>query len=131
MSEETAAKVDSEIKRIVHEAYDRAKGILVKNDDELHTLAKGLLEYETLSGDEIKELLKGNAPVRDTLITSEPPRPVSSVPSAGGSSVPKAKAADDKPATEKAKEENPEKPKKKPAAKKKSPAKKPAKKKDD
>ena len=83
-----------------------------------------------LSGDEIKELLKGNAPVRDTLITSEPPRPVSSVPSAGGS-VPKAKAADDKPATEKAKEEKSEKPKKKPAAKKKSPAKKPAKKKDD
>lgn len=131
MSEETAAKVDSEIKRIVHEAYDRAKGILVKNDDELHTLAKGLLEYETLSGDEIKELLKGNAPVRDTLITSEPPRPVSSVPSAGGSSVPKAKTEDDKPAAKKAKEETSDKTKKKPAAKKKSPAKKPAKKKDD
>src|SRR5690606_40052296 len=42
----TAAKVDEEVKRIVEDAYVRAKKILTDNLDELHALAKALIEYE-------------------------------------------------------------------------------------
>ena len=86
MSEETQRVIDSEVRRIVDEGYDKAKQILTDHIDELHTIAKGLLEYETLSGDEIQNLLKGEPPVRDR---GEPPKPAegptSSVPVSGGS----------------------------------------------
>ncbi|MBP5215222.1 MAG: ATP-dependent zinc metalloprotease FtsH [Alphaproteobacteria bacterium] len=59
MSEETARLVDAEIKRFLTEAHEKASGILKKYDNELETLAKALIEYETLSGDEIKDLLAG------------------------------------------------------------------------
>ncbi len=59
MSEETARLVDMEIKRLVTEAYDSAKKILIDNDKELESLAQALIEYETLSGDEIKDVLAG------------------------------------------------------------------------
>ncbi len=65
MSDNTADLVDSETRGIVETAYDRAKDILTKNIDELHTLAKALLEYELLSGDEIKDILKGKTIIRD------------------------------------------------------------------
>ena len=73
MSEETQRVIDSEVRRIVDEGYDTAKKILTDHIDELHTIAKGLLEYETLSGDEIQNLLKGEPPVRDR---GEPAKPV-------------------------------------------------------
>ena len=57
MSEETAKKVDSEIKKIVESGYDRAKTVLTEKIDDLHKLAKALLIYETLSGDEIRDLI--------------------------------------------------------------------------
>jgi cell division protease FtsH len=86
MSEETQRVIDSEVRRIVDEGYDKAKQILTDHIDELHTIAKGLLEYETLSGDEIQNLLKGEPPVRDR---GEPPKPAegptSSVPVSGSS----------------------------------------------
>lgn len=59
MSEETARLVDSEIKRLLVEAHDKATAILKKNDKELEALAKALIEYETLTGDEIKEVIAG------------------------------------------------------------------------
>ena len=59
ISDETAKLIDEEIKRIVEEAYERARKILTENIDDLHKLAKALLEYETLTGSEIKELLAG------------------------------------------------------------------------
>ncbi|MFK7840527.1 MAG: ATP-dependent zinc metalloprotease FtsH [Bdellovibrionales bacterium] len=65
MSESTADLVDSEVRRIVDEAYARAKQILTDNLDDLHTLAKALIEYELLSGDEIKALLRGEPIIRD------------------------------------------------------------------
>ena len=57
MSEETAKKVDSEVKKIVEKGYERAKIVLTDKIDDLHKLAKALLVYETMSGDEIKDLI--------------------------------------------------------------------------
>jgi cell division protease FtsH len=65
VSEATAQKIDSEVKRIVDEAYASAKKILKTKAKDLETLAKGLLEFETLSGDEIADLIKGKPPKRD------------------------------------------------------------------
>ncbi|MBI3441957.1 MAG: ATP-dependent metallopeptidase FtsH/Yme1/Tma family protein [Proteobacteria bacterium] len=66
MSATTANKVDAEVKRIVDEAYARAKKTLIDNRQELETLAHALLEYETLNGDEIPRVLKGEKVHRDT-----------------------------------------------------------------
>ena len=67
MSEETAKKVDVEVKKIVDVGYQRAKKIITEKLDDLHKLAKALLVYETLSGEEIKDLvLKNIQPKRST-----------------------------------------------------------------
>jgi cell division protease FtsH len=60
MSEETAKKVDSEVKKIVEAGYDRARKVLTEKIDDLHKLAKALLVYETLTGDEIRDLMLKN-----------------------------------------------------------------------
>ena len=57
MSEETARKVDTEVKKIVDKGYERARKILTEKIDDLHKIAKALLVYETLSGDEIRDLI--------------------------------------------------------------------------
>jgi cell division protease FtsH len=61
MSNETAQLIDKEIRRIVDSGYERATNLLNDHRDELETLAKALLEYETLSGDEIKTILEGGS----------------------------------------------------------------------
>ena len=61
---ETQEKIDSEIRRIVDEGYDTAKKILTKNRKKLDNLALGLLEYETLTGDEITKVMNGKSLVR-------------------------------------------------------------------
>ena len=58
VSEETAKLIDSEIRLIVDTCYEKARSILEDKIDDLHNLAKGLIEYETLSGDEILSLIK-------------------------------------------------------------------------
>jgi len=66
ISEETARIIDSEVKRLVTEGWDEARKILTEKADDLEKLAQALLEYETLSGEEIRDLLeKGAAPNRD------------------------------------------------------------------
>jgi len=60
MSEETAKKVDEEVKKIVEAGYQKAKKILNEKLEDLHKLAKALLVYETLSGEEIKDLIFNN-----------------------------------------------------------------------
>ena len=60
MSEETAKKVDAEIKKFVEKGYDRAKKVLTDKIDDLHKLAKALLTYETLSGSEIENIVTKN-----------------------------------------------------------------------
>lgn len=59
VSNETAEIIDAEVKGLVEEGYKKAQKLLDKYNKELHTLAKGLLEYETLNGDEINDLLAG------------------------------------------------------------------------
>ena len=60
VSEETAKKIDSEVKKIVEAGYARAKKILAEKVEELHKVSKALLTYETLSGDEIKKIVFEN-----------------------------------------------------------------------
>jgi cell division protease FtsH len=84
VSENTAQKIDSEVRRLVEAGLSEARHILTEKRADLEALAKGLLEYETLSGDEIKDLLAGKPPVREGV--SEPTAPrASAVPSAGKS----------------------------------------------
>ena len=66
VSDATAKVIDEEIRRIVDEGEQTARDILTAHLDELHALAKGLLEYETLSADEIRRIIKGERIVRDT-----------------------------------------------------------------
>ena len=72
ISEETARKIDAEVKRLVQAGLDDARRILTEKASDLEILAQGLLEYETLSGEEISALLTGVKPKRED---SEPRRP--------------------------------------------------------
>jgi cell division protease FtsH len=81
-SEATVQKIDSEIKRLVEEGYNEATKILTDKRADLEALAKGLLEFETLSGDEIIDLLKGKKPNRESVLEPTTPR-ASAVPPAG------------------------------------------------
>ena len=82
MSEETSRKIDAEIRRLVEAGYAEAEKILNEKRADLEMLAKGLLEFETLTGDEIKDLLAGKRPVRESVIEPTTPRG-SAVPPAG------------------------------------------------
>jgi cell division protease FtsH len=84
VSEATAQKIDAEIRRLVEAGHAEARHILESKRSDLETLAKGLLEYETLSGDEIKDLLMGKKPSRESVIEPQAPR-TSAVPPAGKS----------------------------------------------
>src|ERR1700685_2118252 len=79
VSDATAKVIDDEIRRIVEEGEHTARAILTSHLDELHALAHGLLEYETLSSDEIRRIIKGERIVRDTGTSTTPaadePRP--------------------------------------------------------
>jgi cell division protease FtsH len=83
MSNETAQAIDAEIRKIVEDGYKRAQTLLTENKEQLESLAQALLEYETLSGDEIKKVIAGEAIDRGG---SKGP----TIPAAG-SSIPKAK----------------------------------------
>ena len=64
VSEVTAREIDTEVKGLIDRAYAHATQILTEHLDELHRLARGLLEYETLSGDEIRIVLRGEPVIR-------------------------------------------------------------------
>jgi len=81
VSEATAREIDNEIKSIIDHAYSEARRILTERLADLHALAKGLLEYETLSGEEIRMVLRGEKIVRK--VVDEPmPERRASVPTA-------------------------------------------------
>jgi len=73
VSERTAQLVDSEVTRVIKEAYARATVVLQENMELLHTVAAALLDRETLTGDDVAALSRGE---------KLPPRPVSPPPSA-------------------------------------------------
>ena len=80
VSEDTAQKIDFEVRRLVQAAHDEARRILTERLEDLHTVAKSLLEYETLSGDEIINAIKGVKPNRDEPEARALPGPRVSVP---------------------------------------------------
>ena len=63
-ADETSKLIDDEVKLVVETGYDVAKDILSKNLDKLHMVAKALLDYETLTGDEIRDLINGKEIIR-------------------------------------------------------------------
>ena len=87
LSDSTAKLIDEEVRSLAEEAENNCRKILQDNIEELHIVAKGLLEYETLSGDEIKDLIKGIKPTRDDFDNdiNTPKKPITSVPKTGGS----------------------------------------------
>ena len=90
MADSTASIIDSEIRRIVDDAYMAATKILKKHDDQLERLAQGLLEYETLNGEEIRIIVEGGTLSRpdpsDDIDTPRTKRKRASIP---GSNRPK------------------------------------------
>jgi cell division protease FtsH len=100
VSDKTADIIDAEIRRIVDEAYLDAEDILKKNSVELERLALGLLEYETLNGNEIKIIVEGGSLSRtdqddDTTPTPRQKRPRTGLPTGG-----RTRKHDDSPGTE-------------------------------
>jgi cell division protease FtsH len=88
VSEVTAREIDAEIKGIIDRAYLRSKQILTENIEELHRLARGLLEYETLSGDEIRAVLRGEPVIRKVVDEPAPESRRASVPNTRPASSP-------------------------------------------
>lgn len=86
-SEITEQLIDEEVKLLVNEGYAKAVSLLKEHEKQLHELANALLEFETLNGDEIRDLLTGkkiNRPTEDP--DDSGPARKSSVPSSGGAS---------------------------------------------
>jgi cell division protease FtsH len=83
VSEETAREIDREIKEVIDRAYAKARRILTENIEELHRLARGLLEHETLTGDEIRTVLRGEPVIRKVVDEPAPESRRASVPVAG------------------------------------------------
>ncbi len=91
MSEETQKLVDSEVKVIVDKSYKNAEKIIQDKRKDLDIIANGLLDYETLTGDEITNLLKGINPTREEPSDDDTGATTlsSSVPKAGNKGSPK------------------------------------------
>jgi len=84
MSEETARLIDSEVRQLIEDGESTARRILTEKRDQLEVVAKGLLEYETLTGDEVVGLIKGIKPIRTPYEEPAPDRGAGpSVPAAG------------------------------------------------
>ena len=85
ISEKTSETIDAEIRRIVDDCYTRAEEILTGEMDKLHKVAGALLDYETLTGDEINEIMAGHDIERQPPSeTPEDQTPPSAVPASGG-----------------------------------------------
>jgi cell division protease FtsH len=86
VSEATAQMIDQEVRRLVEEAENVARAVLTDNLDQLHRLGTALLEYETLSGEESKRIIKGEDIGRDDGNSRGPV-----ALGIGGSSIPKSR----------------------------------------
>ncbi len=83
VSEATAQTIDKEVRRLVEWGNAEATRILTERRADLEVLAQGLLEFETLSGEEIKTLLEGGSIKRDDAVTRPPAGPSSALPTIG------------------------------------------------
>ena len=70
-SELTRNKIDAEVKKLTDSSYKRAKDLLTKYQRQHHLLAKTLLEYETLTGDEVRELINNGTKPKRPVINKE------------------------------------------------------------
>jgi cell division protease FtsH len=86
VSEATSQKIDAEIRKLVEEGHGMATRILKEKQKDLEALARGLLEFETLTGEEIRELIKGKRPNRDASTPPPSSESQSSVPATGKAS---------------------------------------------
>ena len=80
VAEATAQKIDAEVKRLVDEGYQKAKQILTEKAEDHNRLAEALLEYESLSGEEIAAVLRGEKLNRPEDIIAPPSPPTPSCP---------------------------------------------------
>lgn len=74
VSEDTARKIDDEVRDIVSRLYLKAKAILEENLDKLHTMAEALMEYETLTPEQVGDIMAGGKPRAPTPPTDKPPK---------------------------------------------------------
>jgi len=86
-SEATAQEIDREVRKLCDDAYQRAKNLLVQHRDTLELIAKALLEYETLDGAQIRDIMKygkmTNPPAGPSRPRKEPPP----LPESGGTTL--------------------------------------------
>jgi cell division protease FtsH len=85
-SDESRELIDQEVRRLVDEAFERAKEILKANWEEMENLAQGLLEYETLTGEDMMRVIRGEKPKVDDDDGGSAPEAPSSI-----SAIPKTK----------------------------------------
>ena len=89
-SEATAEQIDREVRKLIDDAYDTAKNTLIENRDKLEMIAKALLEYETLDGAQINEIIEHGRlinpppgvapPPSKTMPPEKPPKQVVAAP---------------------------------------------------
>ena len=91
-SEETSRRIDAEVRRFVEEAHSKAKRLLSENIDALHAIAGALLERETITGDDVDRLMRG-----ETLPPMEPKSPNGGGKAGSGSEAPAGAAAGTSP----------------------------------
>jgi cell division protease FtsH len=80
ISEETARKIDGEVKRLVDHGFSEARRILTERGADLERMAQALLEYETLTGDEIGKVLRGEKLDREDNAPQAPKPPTPALP---------------------------------------------------
>src|SRR5690606_22451115 len=61
-SEDTARAIDEEVRQVIDECYSTAKRILTENEDKLHAMAEALIEYETITAEQIDDIMAGAKP---------------------------------------------------------------------
>jgi len=82
ISDETARLIDEEVRKLIEDGESEARRILTEKRTDWETVAEALLEFETLTGEEIADLLKGKRPNRESVLEPSGPR-TSAVPPAG------------------------------------------------
>jgi cell division protease FtsH len=85
ISEETMRKVDAEVRRILDEQYGIARKLIEDNADKMHAMAKALLEWETIDGEQIEDIMQGRPPrAPKDWGNSAPPSGGGTAPAVGG-----------------------------------------------